>query len=386
MGKGRLWAHRLRERVQPAGAFTRARLHHLMTDWVVVAQAGLAVTLAWTLSSRILHSTEPIFAPVVALGTVVSSQSRRLGQTVQLIAGVVLGIAVGELFIVFIGIGFWQVGLSVMLAVALAIVLKGGTTVMFQAGSSAVLIATAPPATDIEFPRVLNGAIGAAVGLAVVIVFLPLHPVRVVRRAMFPTIEGLADRLSGCAHALTSRDAARAQSELQWFTEVGPQFNRLHTTVEGAREVVSLAPIRWPRRQAFERYERAIGQLERAVDNCQSLVRRTVTLIDDAEPTPECLVTAVNHLSDAVRLLDRDFDQEQGAATGTREMALSAVRDAGEAYAEGVGFSGGVVVAQIRAASTDLLRAIGIEHDEANRMVRRAVGAKARARTNLPQA
>jgi uncharacterized membrane protein YgaE (UPF0421/DUF939 family) len=384
MGKMRAAVDRLIARARSGGAaFGRARLQHLRTDLIIIAQSGLAVTVAWTLANRYLHNVQPFFAPAIALGAVISSQTRRLGQTVQLIGGVLLGVAVGELFILFIGSGIWQVGVSVMLALALAIVLKGGTTAMFQAGSSAVLIATVPPATDIEFPRMINAAVGAGTGLLVVIVFLPLHPLRAVRRAVSPTITSLAERLTGSAEALDSRDAARAQSELDRFSDVGPELGRLHDVVEGAREVVSLAPIRWPRRQAFERYERLVDHLERAVRNCQALVRRTVTLIEDNEATPDKLPAALRALGQGVRLLHQEFDSGR-TPRRTREMVLCAVSDAGEAYADGVGFSGSVVVAQIRTASTDLLRAAGVEDDEANRMVRRAVRAQARARTNLP--
>jgi uncharacterized membrane protein YgaE (UPF0421/DUF939 family) len=385
MGKMRRAAERLIARVRAGGtAFGRARLQHLRTDLIIVAQSGVAVTLAWAVAFRLLHNAQPFFAPAIALGAVLSSQTRRLGQTVQLVGGVVLGVAVGELFILFIGSGIWQVGLSVMLAIALAIVFKGGTTAMFQAGSSAVLIATVPPATNVEFPRMINAAVGAVIGLAVVIVFLPLHPLRAVRRAVAPTITTLADRLTGSAEALSARDAGRAQSELDRFGDVGPELGRLHDVVEGAREVVSLAPIRWPRRQAFEHYERLVDHLERAVRNCQALMRRVVTVIEDNEPTPDKLPTSVRELGNAVRLLHKEFDSGRTPAK-TREMVLCAVSDAGEAYADGVGFSGNVVVAQIRTAGTDLLRATGVEDDEANRMVRRAVGAQARARTNLPQ-
>lgn len=384
MGKMRAAVDRLIARARSGGAaFGRARLQHLRMDLIIVAQSGLAVTVAWLVAFRYLRNAQPFFAPAIALGAVLSSQTRRLGQTVQLVGGVVLGVAVGELFILFIGSGFWQVGLSVMLAIVLAIVLNGGTTAMFQAGSSAVLIATVPPASDIEFPRMINAALGAGIGLVVVIVFLPLHPLRAVRRALSPTMTSLADRLTASAAAMDARDAARAQSELDRLGDVGPELGRLHDVVEGAREVVSLAPIRRPRRQAFEQYERLVDHLERAVRNSQALMRRAVTLIEDNEPTPEKLPAAVRELGDGVRLLHQELGSGR-TPKKTREMVLCAVSDAGEAYADGVGFSGSVVVAQIRTASTDLLRATGVEDEEANRMVRRAVRAQARARTNLP--
>jgi uncharacterized membrane protein YgaE (UPF0421/DUF939 family) len=361
----------------------RERLRHLRTNLILLAQAGLAAGLAWLVATKILHTREPVFAPTIALGAVVSSQAQRLRRTAQLVGGVILGVAVGELFILFIGTGYWQVALSVVLAVGLAVSVKGGGTLMYQAGSTAILIAALPPGSHVEFPRLTNAAIGGLVGLTVVILFLPLNPLRAVRRAVSPALASLADRLAGSAHALAAKDAGRAQSELDQIQDMGPQLSRLHDAVEEAREVVSLAPIRWPRRQSFERYERAADHVEHAVRNCQPLIRRTVTLIQDNEPTPERLVAAVGHLGDAARLFHQEFDARQ-APKKTQDMALCAVSEAGEAYAEGVGFSGSVVVAQVRTTSTDLLRAAGVGDKDANRMVRRAVGVKTRSRTNLP--
>jgi hypothetical protein len=65
----------------------------------------------------------------------------------------------------------------------------------------------------------------------------------------------------------------------------------------------------------------------------------------------------------------------------TRARALRAATECWRAYDEGVGFSGGVVVAQVRSIVTDLLRATGVEHGEAPRLVRMAIGQPARVRT-----
>jgi uncharacterized membrane protein YgaE (UPF0421/DUF939 family) len=366
-------------------AFGREQLRHLRTNLVLAAQAGLAAGLAWNVAANVLHNRDAVFASVIALGAVVSSQAQRLRRASQLVGGVVLGVAVGELFILFIGTGSWQVAVSVVLAVGLALAVRGGTTLMYQAGSTAVLIAALPRGAHVEIPRLVNAAVGGAIGLAVVLVFLPLNPLRAVRRAASPALVALADRLTGSAQALAGRDAARAQSELDRFRRMGAQLDRLHEAVEEARDVVSLAPIHRPRRHAFEQYEHAVDHMERAMRNCQPLLRRTVTLIEDNEPAPDRLAASVRDLGTAVRLLHGEFESGR-TSEKTRQTTLSAVSEAGEAYAQGVGFSGSVVVAQVRTASTDLLRATGIENDEANRMVRRAVGAKTRARTDLPRA
>jgi hypothetical protein len=50
---------------------------------------------------------------------------------------------------------------------------------------------------------------------------------------------------------------------------------------------------------------------------------------------------------------------------------VRAVDSAGRAYALGVGFSGSVVVAQVRSTANDLMRASGLSQKDADGLVRR---------------
>ena len=56
------------------------------------------------------------------------------------------------------------------------------------------------------------------------------------------------------------------------------------------------------------------------------------------------------------------------------EAALRAVSESAEAYRAGLGFSGSAVVAQIRAAATDLLGIADLPHAQANQLVRQVGG------------
>src|SRR5207237_10850377 len=78
-------------------------------------------------------------------------------------------------------------------------------------------------------------------------------------------------------------------------------------------------------------------------------------------------------LAEAVRLLRHEFAVGEEPERA-RERCLRAVSEAGRAYAEGVGFSGSVVVAQVRTTASDLMVASGVDQDEANRLARRSFG------------
>jgi uncharacterized membrane protein YgaE (UPF0421/DUF939 family) len=354
-------------------ALARDVVHTFRNEGFVAAQAGIATVVAWTIAAKVLHNGAPVFAPTIALGAVVASQGERLKRTFQLIAGVVVGIGVGEVFIISVGTGYWQVGVSVVLAVGLAILVKGGSTVMYQAGSTAVLISTLPARAHVEYPRFLNSIIGAVVGIVVVALFLPLNPFQAVRRSASPVLSCLADRLAGACQALQARDADAAQRELDGLRSIGAPLQQLQERIQAAREAVSLAPVQWRRRQVFEQIAYAVEHMDRTVDSVQQLIRREVTLIRDGEPVPDCLEESVGRFAEAVRVLNHEFGRGRPPVEA-RKTLCDAIGAAGKAYSQGVGFSGGVVVGQLRAAGSDLLQATGLSNEEAIRLVREAVG------------
>ncbi|MFY1694883.1 FUSC family protein [Solwaraspora sp. WMMA2101] len=353
---------------------SRARLRHLRGNMIIPVQAGLAAALAWLLADDVLRNPDPVFAPAVAVGTIVSALGNRLRRTLETVIGVAVGIGAGDVLIALIGSGPWQTGMIVAIAVALALLLRGGSTLLVQAGGTAVLIATLAPANpDIVVPRFVNAVVGGLVGLAVVLVLLPLNPLRLVQRAVGPALDRLATLLDDAAAALTAGDAARAQRALDRVRDFDERLATLQDALAAANEVVTLAPQRWSNRHVLAKLTSSGEHLERAARNCRSMLRRIVSVLEDDEPVPGQLPTAVRQLGEALRTMHHELDRGREFHR-TREQTLGAVDQSGAAYAEGLGYSGNVVVAQVRTAGSDLLRATGTGRRAANRMVRRAAG------------
>lgn len=351
----------------------RDRVHRVRFNVVLAIQAGIAAGLSWWIAADIVRNPDPLFAPIAAVGTLASSVGQRFRRTIELIIGVAVGIGLGDLFILALGVGPWQLGGIVTLAVLVTIFLGGGPAVVTQAAVTALLLmALTPKVENVEFPRVVDALIGGFVALGVALVLLPLNPLRVVDRAARPALETLARELDVTAKALSGGDPDRAQAALDRVREVEEHMQGLEEALEGGRETATLAPVRWRGRGALAQYVDSIEFIEHAVANAGTLIRRSVTVLEDREPVPESLPSAVAQLAEAVRQLVAEL----GAGLepeATRARALRAVSEAGRAYAVGVGFSGSVVVAQIRTTASDLLRATGIERIEANKRVRRAV-------------
>jgi uncharacterized membrane protein YgaE (UPF0421/DUF939 family) len=355
-------------------ATLRDRLQRVRANAIIAAQTGLAAALAWFIAADLLRHPSPFFAPIAAVITLAISVGQRLRRAAELVLGVALGIAVGDALIYLIGTGFWQIGLVVGLAIIAAVFVGGTAPLIVQAASSAVLVATlAPPSTGIYYLRFLDALIGGGVALGVMALLLPANPLTVVAKAAGNALEVLADGLSETAAALSAGDAARADAALDRLRGGEAELIHFKDVLPAGRETATIAPLRWRARGALVQYVDAAEHVTHAMRNARVLARRTVTLLRDGEPVPEVLAEAVDSLAEAVRALRHEL-AEGRTPNRARDLAVQAVRHAAEAYATGLGFSGHVVVAQIRTVATDLLGSAGLTHGEANRLVRKAGG------------
>ncbi|WBB78960.1 FUSC family protein [Micromonospora sp. WMMD882] len=359
---------------QRGHATLRDRTHRVRSAAGLAVQAGVAAALAWVASHELLHNPEPVFAPISAVGTLAASVGQRLRRTIELIVGVGIGVLIGDVLIYLLGTGPWQLGLIVTLAIIVSIFLGGSVAVVIQAAATAVLIATLSPSTkDLELPRFVDALVGGGIALLVTAVLLPLNPLRVINRAARPALDLLAEQLDVTAEAIRDHDRERCQRALERLRANKEELAAFTEAIDGAKETLTISPARWHRRSELAHYAEAAEPIDRAMRNSGTLIRRAITMIEDEEPTPEPLPDAVGHLAEAVRLLRHEF--AVGAEPGdARERTLRAVSEAGRAYEQGVGFSGSVVVAQVRTTASDLMVASGLDQEEANRLVRSAFG------------
>jgi uncharacterized membrane protein YgaE (UPF0421/DUF939 family) len=357
-----------------------ASLARVRGGLTLALQAGVGAGLAWFISHDLFGRSNPFFAPIAAVITLASSVGQRLKRTTELVIGVALGIGVGDALILLIGSGPWQIGLCVVLAILIATGVGGGTPLIVQSASSAVLVATLTSTTGLPWIRFFDALVGGSVGLTVMTILLPLNPLTVVRRAADPALEALAYGLHRVADGLAKRDAETVQAALDRLRAAEGTFSGFSSAIAAASENVAFAPARWRTRGALAQYVDGATQITYALRNVRVLTRRVLTALGDDEKVPAVLPESIRLLGDAVDLL-RDEWGKGAEPVAARERALRAAAESGQAYDEGVGFSLGVVVAQVRTTVTDLLRATGVEYAEAPRLVRRAVGWNGRPRT-----
>ncbi|MFE9189025.1 aromatic acid exporter family protein [Micromonospora sp. NPDC007208] len=376
----RTWAG-LGERVRHG---LHSRAWRLRLYGLLAVQAGVAATIAWFVGYQFLDNPAPVLAPTTAVGIVAAAMGSRLRRTVELLVGVVLGLAVGDTLMPLFGIGAWQTGLVVVLAIIVAILLKGGGSLLTQAGGTAVLIATLePPVRDLSVPRFVDAAVGGLVGLAVGLLVVPIHPQRTVQRLAEPVLDPAIVAMHDLAAALRLRDLDGAQRSLEALRGLGSRLTALDEGLGAAQEVVRLAPLRWRERPSLAYYTDAVRHMERTLYGVRAIARRLTKALRDGEPVPEELPVAIDVLADSVQTL-RCAIRARAEPQQARQQILTAVELVGKAqgpaapdptrpHTHRLGYSGMIAAGDFRTSAHDLLMASGLDADEAAALVRRTV-------------
>lgn len=332
---------------------------------LTILQASLAAMLAWAFSRFILDRADPIFAPLAAMSAIGVSLERRLRRSAEMVLGVAVGVLVGDLFIAWAGRGTWQIGLVVALAMAAAVLVRGGPIVVLQASSTAVVIATIlPPDSEAAFAvgRFVDALIGGAVGLAMTLL-LPAHPLRAVTRVASPLMSGLTDVLIKLSSGLRERDARLTSTALAESHGLQVSVEQLISTVDASHEIATLAPARWSARVVLGHIETALPYIDAAVRDTRVLARQTLSALQRGDAIPPGLDSAVDECAVAVRTLQRSIDSSDDLAAA-RAAAIRAAVAATDAVQHTSGMLAQTVAAQVRSVAADLLYATGLTTDD----------------------
>ncbi|WP_202805664.1 FUSC family protein [Actinopolymorpha alba] len=347
----------------------RTRFGRLRRTLVPIIQSAAAAGLAWLIATRVVGHPQPFFAPIAAVLSLGVSLGQRLRRSVELIVGVALGILVADLLIGVIGRGAWQISLVVFLAMAGAVLLGGGPLLVNQGAASAVLLVALVPATSTgaaATSRFVDALTGGAVGLLVNAILLPTNPIVIARRAANPVIDELAGTLEDIANALELHSREAASAALSRARRIEGSLGELRDALAAGSEIARIAPVRWRTRGHLFWYVDAAPHLDHAVRNVRVLARRALVVIRVGESVDPRLPLAIRRLAEAVRTLRNEL------AKGTEPLATRrGLLDAAQmatATLGSLGFSGNVIVAQIRSAAADLLQATGVERADIDKI------------------
>ncbi|MEO3869202.1 FUSC family protein [Nonomuraea sp. B12E4] len=326
-----------------------------------IAQCAVGAALAWIVAIELLGHPSPFFAPISVLVCVGVGLGQRLRRVAELVAGVSLGVGVGDLLVSWIGSGAWQLALVVALAMSVAVLLNGGALFVAQVGSSAVLVAVLVPGEGAGgLDRMADALTGGIIGIAAV-ALLPASPFTIAAKHLSGVLDALSTVLEQAAEAIEKRDADLAAEALDQARTTQAAVEEFEAALQTSKEITLISPLHWHRRARLARYETAAVPVDLALRNARVLSRRTLSALGEAAPPPAALAEVMREISEAALLLQLELSAGRDPTLARQALLAVAARE----RPAGLGFSAHVIIAQLRSLVVDLLQATGMEHEAA---------------------
>lgn len=358
------WRERL-PRVPLPRLTVRERFGLVRGRWRTLLRLGVATAAAYAFSTHVLGHQQAFFAPVAAVIVLLAGAGMRGRLMVEVILGVAFGVLVGELLVLTIGRGPWQLALVVVLTTASSVFagLKG--VALTQATNSAVLLASVIPVAgsgNPAFTRFTDALVGGVCALAMTLL-LPRNALRDIDHEVRPLLTQVEHVLESVARAMAERSAETADAALTTARGLQSQVNAALTTAGNVAEIASLSPWRWRQRSEVTRYGNVLADIDNAVRDARVLARRVATMLRIGELPDEHLTRSVAMLADGVHLyegrLGPDADVE-----AARDQLIEAVHLAVTSQREKITLNSAAVASQVRSLAADVLLASGMTTHE----------------------
>ena len=374
MGPVRLTIEQLRElrddvapdAVRRSRAALRRRIDRLRDRGFFIAQCALASGVAWALARYVVGHPMPFFAPVAAMICLGFSFGQRLRRVAELMAGVAIGVGVGDLFVQVFGTGVAQVVIVVALAMTVAALLGAGTLMTTQAGVQAALVTTLLPDPHAGFSRWLDAALGGAVALAGATI-APAKAIRRPREQAAGVLNELASILLETADGLRRHDGEALTDALRRAHASESLLDELRNAAAEGVAVVRMSPFRRRHRGRVQQIADLVNPLDRAISDIWVLVRRVAMSIWRDEPMPAEYPQLLEGLAEGTRLIAESLFEP--AAEPAAHRVLGEVGHRTTVLPIPSALSAVVVLGQIRSTILDLLELTGASYNEARELI-----------------
>ena len=350
-----------------ARADPRPGLRRVRDSGSAILQIVVAATGAFAFAPHVLGHPAPLLAATVtvsSLGLVRDARPRRVLETV---VGMLVGILIAELLLLFAGSGWWQLALALALTLVVARFLSPQASFAIAAGLQSIIVMVVPASGP--FLRLMDGLVGGIAALLVT-ALVPRNTRRAELRdatTLFEAIDGVTAAL---AQALRRGDRLRAERGLEKARALQPLVDSWRSSLESGLAIARIAPFLRRQRDELERHERISQSLDLATRNLRVVARRVVYLCDDgqARPIPADLLGELTRAADLLGQSLTDISLQPLAREAARAVAVRL--DPGTLL-PGAGLGDQNLIAAMRPLAVDLLTATGLPPGEARAMIPR---------------
>lgn len=340
----------------------RARLARLRAKSWQIGQCAVAAGVAWFIARDLLDHPTPFFAPIAAVLGLGTSYGQRLRRVAEVTVGVAVGVLVGDLLVLGLGSGAWQLALVVGLAMTVAFLLDGGQLLVNQAALQSIFVTTIVADPGEALIRWTDALVGGGVALVAATV-VPAAPLRRPREQAALVVDKIAGLLRASADVVVDAEVEPALDLLADARSTDHLIRELQAAADEGLAVVASSPFRVRHRPTVRRVADLVTPLDRALRSTRVLTRQAAVSAYRHRPVPQSYAALLHQLADACAVVSEELRADR-MAVGARDALLAVARASAEVERTD-DLPVEVVLAQIRSVVVDLLQVTGLDAIEA---------------------
>ncbi|OAG70327.1 FUSC family protein [Corynebacterium ulcerans] len=342
----------------------KERVLRLRRSFLSIVQMSLAAGIAFWIARNLIGHDKPFFAPMAAIIILGLTSGNRIKKAIELSIGCSIGVGLGDLLIMGIGVGHWQMPLAIFISLLVATFLSKSQLLINQVAIGSILIATImPPGTSAGPDRMIDAFLGCITGI-VVMALLPHSPLAEGRREVSAVLRLASTVLKHVSVGLKTADPDIIQEELERARGSQASINAMLEAAKSGQEESTVSPLLWASRHRVRSFIRILAPVDNAVRNTRVLARRAQVLVEDHDTVTAEQLAIIEELADIVEGIASSNDNPAEIPELVRRLRYLGGRCTPDIADSGV-LSAQVILAQSRSIIVDLLQVCGLSRESA---------------------
>jgi uncharacterized membrane protein YgaE (UPF0421/DUF939 family) len=283
----------------------RDSLSRVVESLAPAVQITIGALLAYSLAHYGLQHESPLLAITVCITSLGFSRDARPRRILQTAIGMVVGIAISEISIIYFGSGILQIALVLLTVLLLARLISASSAFAVTAAIQSMLVQILPAPDGGVFIRTFDGLIGGVMAL-IVTALIPRDPRGIARTDANKLFEFFIETLQDLRLALRDTNKSLSNQALKNARATQPLIDNWRMSLDSAISISRISPFLMKHKPELRKQRLLMRAMDLATRNLRVIVRRVNFLLKDDVARPyladlfEQLAEAVTNLREGL--------------------------------------------------------------------------------------
>ena len=298
-------------------------LERVVDSLAPAVQITIGALLAYSVAFYALGHVNPLLAVTVCITSLGFSRDARPRRILQTAIGMVVGIAISEIALIYFGAGIIQIAIVLLLVLIAARFISASSAFAVTAAIQAMLVQILPEPDGGVFLRTLDGLIGGVMAL-IVTALIPRDPRGIARSDANKLFDFFTETLQSLRLALRDANKSLSNQALKNARASQPLIDNWRMSLDSALSISRISPFLMKHKSELRKQRGLMRAMDLATRNLRVIVRRVNFLLKDDVARPY-LADLCEQIAEAVTNIQEGLSEHEELELA-REQLLEIIK------------------------------------------------------------